>query len=143
MNKSALTFAVIAALAMPEIGMAAPKSRTAAQAEPTEAQMQAAIQDLLDTLAAEYQNMGKKCQNPVTARDATDCMLGTFGKEASKQIKIAGFQKVACKPARVGHYCQYRILLDIGILDVAGTNRVATNVKRFVKTPLGWQAYDS
>jgi hypothetical protein len=141
MNKSVLTIAAIAALAMPQTGMASALPRIGP--EPTETQMQAAIQDLLDTLAAEYQNMSKKCQNPVTAHDAADCMFATFGKEASRQIKIAGFQKVACKPARVGYYCQYRILLDLGILDVGGTNRVATNVKRFVKTPQGWQAYDS
>lgn len=141
MNKSILTVAAIAALAMPAIGMASALPRT--NSEPTEAQMQSAIQDLLDTLAAEYQNMGKKCQNTATARDATDCMIAIFGKEASRQVKIAAFQKVACKPARVGHYCQYRILLDLGILDVAGTNRVATNVKRFVKTPQGWKAYDN
>lgn len=133
-----------AALACASPQSASAKSYGAWGSEPTEAEMQAAIQQGLDGLAASYDNMAKNCtgSNP-SGFEVARCLFGNFGLEASRGMRIAGFRKIGCVPAVNGGFrCDYWIALKVpGVFDVVG-DMMGQHNKRFRKTAEGWIALD-
>ena len=77
MNKSILTIAAIAALAMPESGMASALPRTGP--EPTEAEMRAAIEGKTDAMKGHFQYLESHCQNMQGGSSIAGlrCLFGT------------------------------------------------------------------
>jgi hypothetical protein len=145
MNKSVLTIAAIAALAMPESGMAAQQiPRTGP--EPTEAEMRAAMKakPMLDEGA--FPASGSQCQNMQGGSSIVRPALPVWHLRHSGGQQDQGWriQERSVPPRASGLGVPvYHSAWIWAILDVVGTNAPPPHVKRFVKTPQGWQAYDS
>lgn len=141
MNKSVLTIAAIAALAMPEYGMATAMQRPTG-VEPTEAEMRSAVVAMTEAPKQHFQHLELHCQTMRggSSIEALRCLYGTFGAQASSNMKVTGFKKVRCVPAPPGWACQYVIHMDMGELDVFEMSRPTVQVKLFVKTYDGWVA---
>jgi hypothetical protein len=86
MNKSILTIAAIAALAMPESGMASALPRTGP--EPTEAEMRAAVEGKTDAMKEHFQHLERHCRNMQGGSSIAGlrCLFGTFGTQAASNL---------------------------------------------------------
>ena len=142
MNKSILTIAAIAALAMPESGMASALPRTGP--EPTEAEMRAAVEGKTDAMKGHFQYLESHCQNMQGGSSIAGlrCLFGTFGTQAASNLKVGAFKKIQCRRLPPGWACQYIVHMDMGELDVLEMSRPTVQIKLFINTPQGWLASD-
>jgi hypothetical protein len=119
----------------------------AAEREPSEAEMRAAMERIItadraraDAMAQRCSGVGERSGSVEGQMGAFECLFGMAGQASLRQMSIRSFEKLHCGAATTGgYYCDYAIAMNtpFGASAVPSAGR-----KRFVNTKNGWMALD-